>query len=283
VGIRCITKDSRLIKNIEEKSARDGNAMAEEKRSFLDRMLSSMQPGFVEDYRPQPQQLAEGLWTIERKLKMPGGPKLPVRTTVVRLQSGALVVLSPPKLDADLEGWLRQQGEVVAVVAPNAFHHLFVREYPPVFSSARLFVAPGLPRRIPSLLTATELGNSPPELWAAEIQQAVFGPVGNFSEVVFFHRPTATLILTDLAFNLTTFDSLLDRVAWRVFGVPARFGPSCMERLTLLRDKAAAGEYLRPVREWPFRRIVVSHGVALENNAQAEFRRAFVKYLDATS
>ncbi|MGE0684542.1 MAG: DUF4336 domain-containing protein [Candidatus Binatia bacterium] len=257
--------------------------MAEEKRSFLDRMLSSIQPGLVEGYRPQPQQLAEGLWAIERKLKMPGGFTLPVRTTVVRLQSGALVVLSPPKLDADFKGWLRQQGEVAAVMASNVFHYLFVSEYPPVFPSARIFVAPGLPRRVPALVTATELENAPPELWAAEIQQAVFGPVGNFSEVVFFHRPTETLILTDLAFNLTTFDSLLERVAWRLFGVPSRFGPSRTARLTLLRDKRAAGEYLRPVREWPFRRIVVSHGIVLENNAQAEFRRAFAKYLGATS
>lgn len=257
--------------------------MAEGKRSFLDRMLSGTQPGFAEDYRPQPQEFAEGLWTIERKLKMPGGLTLPVRTTVVRLQSGVLVLLSPPKLDSHVEGWLRQQGEVAAVVAPNAFHHLFVSEYLPIFSAARLFVAPGLPQRVPSLSTATELGNAPPELWAAEIQQAVFGPVGNFSEVVFFHRPTETLILTDLAFNLTAFDSLLSRVAWRLFGAPARFGPSRMARLTFLRDKAAARDYLRPVREWPFQRIIVSHGAALEDHAQAEFRRAFAKYLDPTS
>lgn len=257
--------------------------MAGEKRSFFDRMMSSMQPRCVEEHRPQPQPLTEGLWTIERKLKMPGGLKLPVRTTVVRLQSGALVVLSPPKLDSDLEGWLRQQGEVAAVVAPNAFHHLFVSEFLLVFSSGRLFVAPGLLRRAPSLLTAAVLENAPPALWAAETQQAVFGPVGAFSEVVFFHRPTETLILTDLAFNLTVFDSLLDRVVWRAFGAPSCFGPSRMARLTLLRDKKAAEEYLRPVREWSFRRIVVSHGQVLEHNAQTEFRRAFAKYLGATS
>lgn len=214
---------------------------------------------------------------------MPGGLMLPVRSTVVRLQSGALVIVSPPKRDPDFEGWLRQQGELAAVIAPNTFHHLFASGYPPSFSSARLFAAPGLCRRVASLSTATELGSDPPELWAAEIQQAVFGPVGNFSEVVFFHRPTATLILTDLAFNLTTFDSLLDRVAWRLFGAPSRFGPSRMARLTLLRDTAAAVGYLRPVREWPFQRIIVSHGVTLENNAQAEFRRAFVKYLDTAA
>src|SRR5262245_38782552 len=151
-----------LLKNPGRRK-RIGNSMAEEKRAFLDRLLSSTQPRLVEEYRPQPGQLDEGLWTIERKLKMPGGITLPVRTTVVRLQSGALVVLSPPKLDADLEGWLRRQGEVAAVVAPNTFHHLFVGEYPLVFSSAQIFVAPGLSRRVPTVSTATELGPSPPK------------------------------------------------------------------------------------------------------------------------
>jgi len=257
--------------------------MAEEKRSFLDRILSSARPRLVEECRPRPQRLDDGLWTIERKLKMPGGLKLPVLSLVTRLQSGRLLLFSPPRLDSDLEGWLRQQGELAAVIAPNAFHHLFVSDYLPIFPTAKLFVAPGLPRRAPALSSADELGNTAPELWATEIQQAVFGPVGNFSEVVFFHGPTETLILTDLAFNLTTFDSPMDRIAWRLFGVPARFGPSRMARLTLLREKATARVYLQPIVAWSFRRILVSHGAVLEVDARAEFRRAFAKYLHATS
>jgi hypothetical protein len=210
---------------------------------------------------------------------MPGGLPLPVRSTVVRLQSGSLVLHSPPRIESNIENWLRSLGRVAAIIAPNSFHYMFAGAYLEVFPEAQLFVAPGLPRRIPSLPPALELGPIAPELWAAEMEQAIFGPVGNFAEVLFFHRLTATLILTDLAFNLTVFESTIARLAWRLFGVPAQFGPSRMARLTLLRDKVAASRYLQPALAWPFRRILVAHGAVLEEHAQTEFRRAFAPYL----
>jgi hypothetical protein len=239
-----------------------------ERRSVLDRILSATQPT-----------LDENLWTIERRLRMPGGLPLPVQSTVVRLQSGALLLYSPPRIDPEIERWLRGLGQVAAIIAPNSFHYMFVSEYPKVFPTAQVFVAPGLPRRVPSLPPALELGPVAPDLWAAEVEQASFGPVDNFSEVMFFHRPTATLLLMDLAFHMTVFESTLARLGWRLLGVPARFGPSRTARLTLLRDKAAAGRYLQPVLAWPFQRILVAHGDMLEENAQAEFRRAFAPYL----
>lgn len=250
-----------------------------EKRSLLDRILSASQPEFVSDYVPPPRQVDANLWTIERQLKMPGGLSLPVASTVIRLKSGALLVSSPPCIDPSIESWLRSLGSVAAIIAPNSFHYMFAAGYCRVFSDAQLFVAPGLSRRVPSLPPAVELSKVAPELWAEEVEQTVFGPVGNFSEVLFFHRPTATLMLMDLAFHLTAFSSTFARIGWRLFGVPSGFGPSRMARLTLLKDKAAAGRYLQPVLAWPFRRILVAHGSALEDDAQAEFRRAFAPYL----
>ncbi|MGE0826134.1 MAG: DUF4336 domain-containing protein [Candidatus Binatia bacterium] len=253
--------------------------MSATKRSWLDRMMQATQPKVVSSYNPAPQQLAEGLWVIERRLTMPGGPQLPARMTVVCLQSGGLFLHSPTKLDADLQQWLGDRGRVEAIVAPNSFHFLFASAYLEAFPSAQFFVAPGLPARVPTLPPATELGNVAPTLWAAEMEQAVFGPVRGLAEVIFFHRPTKTLLLTDLAFNMTADDSLFNRLCWRVLGVPARFGPSRSARMTLLRDKAAARTYLQPVLAWPFQRILVTHGLTVENDAQAEFRRAYATYL----
>jgi Domain of unknown function (DUF4336) len=250
-----------------------------EKRSLLDRILRASRPEFVSHFTPSPRQVDENLWTIERQLKMPGGLLLPVVSTVIRLKSSALLLFSPPRIDPSIESWLRGLGPVSAIVAPNSFHYMFVGDYLGSFPDAKLFVAPGLSRRVPSLPPALELSNLASEIWCAEIEQTVFGPVGNFSEAIFFHRPTATLLLMDLAFHLTTFESTFARISWRLFGVPTRFGPSRMARLTLLKDKAAAGRYLQPVLAWPFRRILVAHGAVLEANAQAEFRRAFAPYL----
>src|SRR5690606_9282526 len=55
----------------------------------------SVDPGF----RPGPAVLADGLWTIERRLRIPGGLALPCRTTILRDPAERLLLISPPRLD----------------------------------------------------------------------------------------------------------------------------------------------------------------------------------------
>jgi hypothetical protein len=121
--------------------------------------------------------------------------------------------------------------------------------------------------------------DEPPPEWRGSVDHLVYGPIGSFSEVVVLHRPTKTLVLTDLAFHMARIDGLYDRVGWRLFGVPPRFGPSRTARLTLLRDRAAARPFLQRISAWDFSRIVVAHGAPIEHAAAAEFRRAFARYL----
>jgi hypothetical protein len=58
------------------------------------------------------------------------------------------------------------------------------------------------------------------------VDLCVLGPVRGVSEVAFFHLSTGVLILTDLAFNITHFPRVVDRIAWRLAGIPHGFGPS---------------------------------------------------------
>ncbi len=239
-------------------------------------------PRQVAAYAPPPQELAPALWSLDRKLRMPGGPSLPSRTTIVRLSNGPLVVLSaPPALGPDGAAAIDSIGTVGQVVAPNSFHYLGAREIMARYPDASLLVAPGLLERVPDLPPARELPPSPPEAWAGELDYAVLGPVRGVCEVVFFHLPTGTLILTDLAFNMTRFARAFERMAWRLSGVPTHFGPSRTARLLLLRDHAAAARCLSRVSEWPIQRIVVAHGDVVEQNARAEFLKAFAPYLDS--
>ena len=102
--------------------------------------------------------------------------------------------------------------------------------------------------------------------------------VGGVSEVVFLHRPSRTLILTDLAFNMVRLDGPYQRAAWRLFGVPASFGPSRTARLFLLRDRTVVNRFVEQVSAWRFDRMIVTHGEIVEQDATAEFRRAFARY-----
>ncbi len=248
-------------------------------RTFLDRAMRLVKPAPLASYAPEPRELAPGLWLLERRLTMPPGLVLPVNTTIVRLRSGGLVVLSPPAPDPATAAAISALGRVEALVAPNSFHYVFAAGQLASFPGAKLFLAPGLAERIPELPPATPLGEAAADLWAGEIDQAIFGPVGAIAEVTFFHRSSATLMMTDLAFNMRTIDGVYQTVGWRLFGVPAAFGPSRTARLAFLRDADAARPYLQRIARWEFQRIVVAHGEPVETNAGSEFRRAFARYL----
>src|ERR1700756_3390459 len=98
------------------------------RRAFFDRFMVSLPlPVPVASYVPPPAPCGNGLWTIDRRLQMPGGMILPSRSTLVRLRDGRSVVISAPPLDPGLEYALREQGGVAAVVAPNSFIMPFLR------------------------------------------------------------------------------------------------------------------------------------------------------------
>ena len=243
----------------------------------MDRFLALSAPRAVTDFTPPPRELAPGVWTLERQLKMPGGPRLPSRSTILRLQSGALLVISPPPLSES--AGIEALGRVEQVVLPNSLHYLFAGEFMARHPGARLFAAPGLHGRVPGLPPAEELEAGKPGPWPGELEFALLGPTRGICEVVFFHLRSGTLILTDIAFNLRNIERPFERIFWRLFGVPDAFGPTRTARLTLLRDHAAAARCLSEAARWPIQRIVVAHGDAVEQNAKSEFLRAFSSYL----
>ncbi len=252
------------------------------RRSIVDRLIQLVRPRLVSSFAPPPTQIAADLWSLERRLRMPSGPGLPARTTVIRLRSDTLLVVSPPPVEAGgLEG-VEALGSVEEVLVPNSFHYLNVPGFLARYPQATLRVVPGLYERVPGLPRGQELPELPPLSWRGEIEHRVLGPVRGVSEVALFHRPSATLILTDLAFHMLQFENRLARVVWRLAGVPRGFGPSRTARLLLLGDRVAAAGFLERVLTWPFQRVLVAHGEPLEANAVDVFRRAFAPYLART-
>ena len=245
-------------------------------RQLLDRVFKRAAPGVDAGYRPPPVRLADGVWSLERRLRMPGGPLLPSRTTIVRLGSGGLVVISPPPAHDETFAMIDGLGPVTALIAPNSFHHLYVGDAVRRYGDAMLYLAPGLQERIASLPPGVSLAESPP---SPELDRIILRTPHGASEVLLFHRPSRILILSDLAFNMIHVDRSLDRIFWRAFGVPREFGPSRTARLMLLNDSSVVRPVLRRVLEWPFERIQVAHGEVVQTEARARFERAFAAYL----
>ena len=143
---------------------------------------------------------------------------VPVRMTVVKLQSGGLLVYAPVaptreciRLVMEL---VEQHGNVKYIILPTISgieHKVFVGPFARYFANAQVFVAPnqwsfplnlplswlGLPSKRTSLLPE----DSSQTPFAEEFDYAILGPIelgpGRFSEVAFFHRRSHTLLVTD--------------------------------------------------------------------------------------
>ncbi|WP_437484346.1 DUF4336 domain-containing protein [Sorangium sp. So ce1014] len=224
-------------------------------------------------------QLDQALWAAEDTLKLPGlGLHFPVRSPVVRLGDGGLILFSPLPGVEQVAGEIRALGEVRAIVAPNLMHHLGLAPAARAFPGARLYGPRGLREKCPDVTFTGVLDGAPDPLWSAEIDQVAVGGVPRLDEVAFFHRPSSTLFLWDLCFHITQSAHFPTRLFMRLNGAYGRLGPSRVAR-SMMRDRAAVGAAVKQMLAWAPERIVVAHGDVIERGGRAALERAFERML----
>jgi hypothetical protein len=117
--------------------------------------------------------------------------------------------------------------------------------------------------------------------WSGVLDQQLLRGFPFANEVVFFHRSSATLIATDLVFNVGSSSPPLTRLAFRLGGSYGRLSPTPLERL-LVRDRSAFRDSLERVLDWPFDRVVVAHGEVSEKGGREELIRGYSWVLGGT-
>jgi len=218
---------------------------------------------------------AEGLWTVALPFSMMG-LAIGARSTVAKLPSGGLALISPGPFRDEHVDAIRRLGDVVAIVAPNKFHHLFLGKAAQAFPKAQVHLAPGLRKKVPTLPAGTDLDEAPPEAWSGALERVVMSGSAA-GEVVFFHPPSRTLILTDLAFNITR-GGVWTRLAMKLNGGFGELSTTRLMRATI-RDPDAFARSLLAILRWDFDRLVVAHGDVLESGARQAFERTFAPWL----
>jgi len=218
--------------------------------------------------------LAPGLWSLEQPFRT-GGLDLGLRTCVLRLADGSVLVHAPGPGTAAARDAIAALGPVRALIAPNLLHHLFLADAARAFPDARVYAAPGLRAKRPDLRIDGELSDKSPELWERELDQTVLAGVPALGEVVFLHRASRTLLCLDLCFNVRPPKPLLTQLLMRVNGAWDRFGPSRIFRFAILKDARALRTSLARVQEWDFERVTVAHGEVLERGGRETLRREF--------
>lgn len=217
--------------------------------------------------------LHEDLWVTEAPLRF-FGLEVGARMTVVRLPGSKLLLHSPISATPELVQEVKALGSVAHLVAPNLFHHLYVAEWKREFPDAAIHVAPGLDAKRADLEVTGILTNTADAGWQGALDQVVVEGFPLVNEVVFFHPASATLIATDLAFNVGPGSPWLTRVAIRLSGTYGRLGPTLLERF-FVRDRPAFRTALERILDWPFERVIVAHGEISEWGGREELIQGY--------
>ena len=211
-----------------------------------------------------------------------GGCKFNARMTIVRMMDGSLWLHSPSDIDAALKVEIDALGPVRFIVGPGNFHWLHLRKARALFPDAELHICPGIERKDPMLKFDWVLGDRPPEAWAGEFDQALVRGTRFMWEVVFFHRPSRTLIVTDLLENIgdsTPGVDLALKFWWKVvYRMWNKVRPAPEYRMGW-KDKGAAGASLAPILAWDFDQVIISHGGLITENANDVVREAWSNLL----
>ncbi len=213
--------------------------------------------------------LDDGLWVAERPFRGLG-----VRTTVVRLSDGGLLLHCPIGLQGGLRAEIEAIGRPSHLLAANKVHHLFLAENAAAFPEARVWLAPGLAEKRPKLPAGAVIGADDPAPWPADLDQTPIEGWPFLSETVFYHGSTQTLLITDIAFNMRKASNPLSRLVLRALGAYGHFGPSRFARVSM-RDRPAIRRSIDRILEWDFERVIPTHGAIVEKNGRKMLREAY--------
>lgn len=136
--------------------------------------------------------------------------------TVVRLKDGKLWVHSPLEITEGVKEELQHLGDVAYVVAPNNMHYMYFQRFLEVFPQAEGYVAPSLVEKKPAFGQYQPLSELK-HVVGREIQQTEFQG-HTLGETAFFHKPSKTLIVADLLYNIQPTNLPLEKGVMWVFG-----------------------------------------------------------------
>jgi len=206
--------------------------------------------------------IGDDIWVVEQDFSM-GLVDFGGRMTVLRLSDGSLLLYSVLAIDDELASELETLGPVRHIVAPNAFHYLFVEAARERYGAATIYGTDALAKKRPKLKLDVRLGDETPASWGDTVSLLRVAGAPKMDELVLHHGPSQTLVVCDLVFHIHE-AGWFSRLFFRMLGVFGRVQQSPLWRFVLTSDREAAEASLQPLWAWPIRRVIVSHGRIIE-------------------
>lgn len=224
--------------------------------------------------------VADNVWLVDGPLIRFGPPGLkmpfPTRMTIIRTGASDLFIHSPTGLTPELKAEVAKVGRPRWIIAPNRLHYWWVTDWKAAFPDANVYLAPRIIEQAAKRIDIpySELDRETGYPWDADI--ATLRIRGSYmTEVVFFHRPSRTLVLTDLIENFEPAKlSLGMRILTRLGGCLDPHG-SMPRDMRLTYGKAELRACVEKMIAWNPERIILAHGRWYQHDGARELTRAF--------
>jgi len=227
-----------------------------------------------------PKAVGEDIWIVDSGPIHVAGLRLPVRMTVIRLADGALLLHSPTSYSPVLLQALQAFGPVRHLLAPSMAHWQFVADWQQACPEATVWAAPGLATRgqvrSSPLRIDRELTPNLAEPWGEAVEVTYVPGGGGFCEAALFHRPSRTLVLTDLIINLEPGKlPFAERTGARLVGSLALHGKTPLHlRLVVNMHRGEAKQAARRLLALAPDKVVFAHGAWFRSDGTARLRDA---------
>lgn len=226
-----------------------------------------------------PKPVADGIFIVDSGPMSLGPVRFPVRMTVIRLPDGTLLLHSPTRFSFALKEQLDGIGRIAHLVAPNIAHWTFIEGWESHLPEAVCWAARGLRER-PAVKKSKlridhVLSDAAPPEWGDAIETVEIAGAG-LVEVALFHRPSRTLVLTDLVVNLEPHKlSLVESLGARLVGATAPHGRAPVYARAAIKAKGArTGVAARRLLALAPERVIFAHGKWFESDATAQLARS---------
>ncbi|KAL2062391.1 hypothetical protein VTL71DRAFT_6657 [Oculimacula yallundae] len=256
-------------------------------------------------------EIVPGVTTISVPFLRFGRIKFGGRATIVKLQSGTLAVFSPtpltPLIKTTISSLSPSPTPISYLIAPDLEHHMNLSDWHAAYPTSHVIGPEGLPEKraqanasdksvtiIPFstvFTAANKLTQKVTPEFDAEFSYEFVDAHPN-KELVFFHRPSKTLIEADLLFNLPATEQYSKsgdsaETGWvtKLFvGIQNTRGEATWQKRMLWYvfskgDRGAFNESVARIDKWGFENLVPAHGDSLVGDGKGVWSKVMQWHL----
>jgi len=208
------------------------------------------------------------------------------RSTAIKLSSGDVWVIASTPLSDETKTAVEKLGTVKYIVAADADHHFFLTEWKKSYPEAKMIGVETLPAKkkgedwkfdeIYKPDSENEFG------FEADIDAVYFSGFSK-KDVAWLHKPSKTLIVADLIFNLPANEQYSKSKRRKTGFLTKKLNPYTEFHKNLIwgesKDKAAMAKDAKAVAAWDFERIIPCHGDTIETDAKKAWESVYAKFL----